>query len=119
MSKTVEPHNDYFSAQFLLTFTVAGIHQIYVDTALLDTDDTLWNAGPKAQLSVEIYEESGSSSLFRKNSFSKAKCGGRGFYHIYLNIFPKMCDRGLAPDVEKISVNNPAEWLRSTRLNFK
>ena len=62
MSKTVEPHNYYFSAQFLLTFTVAGIHQIYVDTALLDTDDALWNAGPKAQLSVKIYDESGSSS---------------------------------------------------------
>lgn len=61
MTKTVEPHNDYFSAQFLLTFTTAGLHQVYVDTALLDTSYALWNAGPKAQLSVKAFEETGSS----------------------------------------------------------
>ena len=59
MTKTVEPHNDYFSAQFLLTFASAGLHQVHVDTALLDTSYALWNAGPKAQLSVKAFEESG------------------------------------------------------------
>lgn len=68
MNKTVEPHNDYFSAQFLLTFTVSGLHQIYVDTALLDTDDALWNAGPKAQLSVKIYEETSSKTTAGSSS---------------------------------------------------
>jgi integrator complex subunit 7 len=57
----VEPHNDYFSAQFLLSFNAASLHQVFVDTALLDTSDALWNAGPKAQLSVKTFEESGTS----------------------------------------------------------
>ncbi len=28
LTKTVEPHNDYFSAQFLLSFGAAGLHQV-------------------------------------------------------------------------------------------
>ncbi len=73
MSKTVEPHNDYFSAQFLLTFAAAGMHQVYVDTALLDTFDALWNAGPKAQLSVKTFEESGSSKSTSSSSSTAAR----------------------------------------------
>lgn len=73
MNKTVEPHNDYFSAQFLLTFTVGGLHQVYVETALLDTFDALWNAGPKAQLSVKVFEESGSSKTSSSSSSAAAR----------------------------------------------
>lgn len=73
MNKTVEPHNDYFSAQFLLTFAAAGPHQVYVETALLDTFDALWNAGPKAQLSVKIFEESGSSRSASSSSSAVAR----------------------------------------------
>lgn len=73
MSKTVEPHNDYFSAQFLLTFLSAGMHQVFVDTALLDTSDALWNAGPKAQLSVKTFEESGSSKSTSSSSSAAAR----------------------------------------------
>lgn len=73
MSKTVEPHNDYFSAQFLLTFAVAGLHQVFVETALLDTFDALWNAGPKSQLSVKVFEESGSSKASSGSSSATAR----------------------------------------------
>ncbi|XP_057376792.1 integrator complex subunit 7-like [Daphnia carinata] len=73
MNKTVEPHNDYFSAQFLLTFAAAGLHQVFVETALLDTFDALWNAGPKAQLSVKIFEESGSSRTTSSSSSAAAR----------------------------------------------
>lgn len=73
MNKTVEPHNDYFSAQFLLSFAVAGPHQVYVETALMDTSDALWNAGPKAQLSVKVFEESGSSKATSSSSSTAAR----------------------------------------------
>ena len=61
MTKTVEPHNDYFSARFLLTFPVSGLHMVNVEAALLDESDALWNAGTKAQLSVKIFEETGAA----------------------------------------------------------
>ncbi|EFX65676.1 hypothetical protein DAPPUDRAFT_264322 [Daphnia pulex] len=73
MNKTVEPHNDYFSAQFLLTFATAGLHQVFVETALLDTFDALWNAGPKAQLSVKTFEESGSSKTTSSSSSAASR----------------------------------------------
>ena len=72
MSKTVEPHNDYFSARFLLTFTTAGLHLVNVEAALLDESDALWNAGAKAQLSVKIFEETGAA----KSSASGSSGGG-------------------------------------------
>lgn len=73
MSKIVKPHNDYFSAQFLLTFSSAGLHQVFVDTALIDTGHALWNAGPKAQLSVKTFEDSGSSKGSSGNSSAAAR----------------------------------------------
>ena len=73
MSKTVEPHNVYFPALFLLTFAAARMHEVFVDTALLDTFDALWNAGPKAQLSVKAFEESGSSKTTSSGSSAAAR----------------------------------------------
>lgn len=74
MSKTVEPHNDYFSARFLLTFATAGLHLVNVEAALLDESDALWNAGAKAQLPVKIFEETGAA----KSSGSTGGGGGAG-----------------------------------------
>lgn len=68
LSKTVEPHNDYFSTQFLLSFTCAGMHQVSVDTAMLDFSGALWNAGPKAQFSVKTFEEGGTSKSSASSS---------------------------------------------------
>lgn len=73
MTKTVEPHNDYFSAQFLLTFATPGLHQVFVETALLDTSYALWNAGPKGQLSVKAYEETGSSKPVSSGASAAAR----------------------------------------------
>ena len=52
LSETVEPHNDYFSTQFLLAFPVAGIHTVHINTQVLDDDEEIWNTGPAAQLQV-------------------------------------------------------------------
>jgi integrator complex subunit 7 len=73
MNKTAEPHNDYFSAQFLLTFAAAGLHQVFVKTAQMDTFDALWNAGPKAQLSDKTFEESGSSKTTSSSSSAASR----------------------------------------------
>jgi len=71
LSKTVEPHNDYFSSQFLLSFTCAGAHQVSVDTAMMDFSGALWNAGPKAQFSVKTFEEGGTSKSSASSSSSR------------------------------------------------
>jgi len=71
LSKTVEPHNDYFSSQFLLSFTCAGAHQVSVDTAMMDSSGALWNAGPKAQFSVKTFEEGGTSKSSASSSSSR------------------------------------------------
>merc|ERR1712126_313125 len=52
LSKSVKPHNDFFSAQFLLEFPVAGIHIVTIDTSVGDETGKSWHTGPKAQLSV-------------------------------------------------------------------
>ena len=34
LKNSTEPHNDYFSTQFLLTFPVTGIHQVQIEVCL-------------------------------------------------------------------------------------
>ncbi|GAB6026056.1 hypothetical protein CHUAL_012262 [Chamberlinius hualienensis] len=57
MSRTVEPHNDYFSAQFLLAFNVAGIHVIVVEVAILDDKGELWTTGPRSVLTAKFFDD--------------------------------------------------------------
>jgi integrator complex subunit 7 len=53
MKTTVEPHNDYFSTQFLLSFTSAGLHDVLIKTALVDTFDALCDYG-QSSLKIKV-----------------------------------------------------------------
>lgn len=57
MKQTAEPHNDYFSTQFLLAFPIAGIHLVSIEAAVVDENGVEWRTGPKASLSVKSYDE--------------------------------------------------------------
>lgn len=60
MVRTVSPHNDYFSAQFLLEFPVTGLHQVHIEASMVDRDERRWNVGTQqhmASLLVKSYDE--------------------------------------------------------------
>ena len=57
MRQVAEPHNDYFSAQFLLAFPITGLHTITIDAAVVDENGVEWRTGPRASLSVKSYDE--------------------------------------------------------------
>lgn len=57
LSQTVEPHNDYFSAQFLLAFPVTGVHEVKIEAAVKDEDGVAWNTGPSSSLLVKSFDE--------------------------------------------------------------
>jgi len=59
MSQTVNPHNDYFNAQFLLAFSMTGVHLIVVDVAVLDENGELWKTGPRYVMSAKLFDDSG------------------------------------------------------------
>ncbi|KAM4694086.1 integrator complex subunit 7 [Discoglossus pictus] len=57
MEQKVEPHNDYFSTQFLLNFAVLGTHQINVESSVIDSNGVLWKTGPKTTIFVKSLED--------------------------------------------------------------
>uniref|UniRef100_A0A6A7FUC8 Integrator complex subunit 7 n=2 Tax=Hirondellea gigas TaxID=1518452 RepID=A0A6A7FUC8_9CRUS len=57
LSQTVEPHNDFFSAQFLLAFSVPGQYQVTVDASVTDGSDETWQTGPRHSLSVKALDD--------------------------------------------------------------
>ncbi|XP_063774317.1 integrator complex subunit 7 isoform X2 [Pseudophryne corroboree] len=57
MEQRVEPHNDYFSTQFLLNLTVLGTHQINVESSVVDSNGILWKTGPKTTIFVKSLED--------------------------------------------------------------
>lgn len=58
LSHSVEPHNDYFSVNFLLTFPVTGLHTVHIRADVIDENETLWKTGPTSSLSVKSYDDS-------------------------------------------------------------
>ena len=51
------PHNDYFSVHFLLSFPVTGLHQVVIETFVVDDSGARWNTGPHASLLVKSFDE--------------------------------------------------------------
>ncbi|KAK3880532.1 hypothetical protein Pcinc_014980 [Petrolisthes cinctipes] len=57
LTQTVEPHNDFFAAQFLLGFPIPGVYQVTVDTSVTDNSDDAWQTGPRHTLTVKSQED--------------------------------------------------------------
>ncbi|XP_072310167.1 integrator complex subunit 7 [Eucyclogobius newberryi] len=63
MEQRVEPHNDYFSTQFLLNFSVLGTHAVTVEASVVDQSGTEWKTGPRMSLCVKSLEDPYSQQL--------------------------------------------------------
>ncbi|XP_064622387.1 integrator complex subunit 7-like [Lineus longissimus] len=57
MSYTSEPHNDYFSSEFLLSFPVLGLHMIYIEASIIDENGLLWKTGPRTTLMIKSWDD--------------------------------------------------------------
>uniref|UniRef100_W5NHT9 Integrator complex subunit 7 n=1 Tax=Lepisosteus oculatus TaxID=7918 RepID=W5NHT9_LEPOC len=57
MEQRVEPHNDYFSTQFLLNFAVLGNHTVTVEASVVDCNGIVWKTGPKTTLAIKSLED--------------------------------------------------------------
>ncbi|XP_038616678.1 integrator complex subunit 7 [Tachyglossus aculeatus] len=57
MEQRVEPHNDYFSTQFLLNFAILGTHNITVESSVKDSNGIVWKTGPKTTIFVKSLED--------------------------------------------------------------
>ncbi|KAG8584348.1 hypothetical protein GDO81_008788 [Engystomops pustulosus] len=57
IEQRVEPHNDYFSTQFLLNLAVLGTHQVTVEASVMDSNGILWKTGPKTTIFVKSLED--------------------------------------------------------------
>ncbi|XP_055275015.1 integrator complex subunit 7 isoform X2 [Moschus berezovskii] len=57
MEQRVEPHNDYFSTQFLLNFAILGTHNITVESSVKDTNGIMWKTGPRTTIFVKSLED--------------------------------------------------------------
>ncbi|XP_064093034.1 integrator complex subunit 7-like [Macrobrachium nipponense] len=62
LTQTVEPHNDFFAAQFLLGFPIPGLYQVSVDTSVTDDNDDAWQTGPRHTLNVRSQEDPSSKA---------------------------------------------------------
>ncbi|XP_028398755.1 integrator complex subunit 7-like [Dendronephthya gigantea] len=56
LQQTVEPHNDYFSTQFLLAFPLPNLYAVKVTVAVVDDRGHNWETGPESTLNVKALE---------------------------------------------------------------
>lgn len=63
IEQRVEPHNDYFSTQFLLNFSVLGTHTVTVEASVVDESGVEWRTGPRSVVAVKSLEDPFSQQL--------------------------------------------------------
>ncbi|XP_048392416.1 integrator complex subunit 7 isoform X2 [Stegostoma tigrinum] len=63
MEQRVEPHNDYFSTQFLLCFVALGNHSVTVEASVIDSNGIIWKTGPKTTIAIKSMEDPFSQQL--------------------------------------------------------
>jgi len=58
LEQTVKPHNDFFSAQFLLPFAIAGTYCVVIETRLMDEEEQTWKqTGLNTVLNIKAFED--------------------------------------------------------------
>ncbi|XP_058234962.1 integrator complex subunit 7 [Hemibagrus wyckioides] len=72
IEQRVEPHNDYFSTQFLLNFSVPGNHSVTVEACVVDECGVQWKTGPKSTVSVKSMEDPFSQQLRHQQAGAQA-----------------------------------------------
>ncbi|GAA6076667.1 integrator complex subunit 7, partial [Tachysurus ichikawai] len=72
IEQEVEPHNDYFSTQFLLNFSVPGNHSVTVEACVVDESGVQWKTGPKSTVSIKSMEDPFSQQLRHQQAVAQA-----------------------------------------------
>jgi len=57
--ESTQPHNDYFSSHFLLTFKYVGHHTIKITCGVTDEHGVDWETGPTYMLYADVFEHAG------------------------------------------------------------
>merc|ERR1739845_35479 len=57
LQQEVEPHNDFFTAQFLVPFPQAGLYNMNISTEWKDADGGSWSTGAKQTITVKSFED--------------------------------------------------------------
>eukprot|EP00092_Neocalanus_flemingeri_P013580 GFUD01014645.1.p1 GENE.GFUD01014645.1~~GFUD01014645.1.p1 ORF type:complete len:959 (-),score=367.80 GFUD01014645.1:93-2969(-) len=57
LEQEVEPHNDFFSSQFLVPFPSPGQYAVNIDTAWKDKQGISWRTGAKCNITVKSFED--------------------------------------------------------------
>ena len=52
----VEPHNEYFSSQFLVAFNTTGQHELIIIASVRDDAGAVWETGPQVIVHVDVLE---------------------------------------------------------------
>jgi len=61
----VQPHNEYFSSQFLVSFNTLGQHEIFIIASVTDKAGGCWDTGPQEVVYVDVLEH----GAIRRTSF--------------------------------------------------
>jgi len=62
LEQEVEPHNDFFSSQFLVPFPSPGLYTVNIDTAWKDSLGVSWRTGSKCSITVKSFEDRSTNS---------------------------------------------------------
>ena len=52
----MQPHNEYFSSQFLVSFNTLGQHEILIIASVIDKTGGHWDTGPQEIVYVDVLE---------------------------------------------------------------
>jgi len=62
LEQEVEPHNDFFSSQFLVPFPLPGLYTVNIDTSWIDKQGISWRTGSKCSITVKSFEDRSNTS---------------------------------------------------------
>ncbi|KAJ1532049.1 hypothetical protein ONE63_000680 [Megalurothrips usitatus] len=57
LSQNVIPHRDFFTAEFLMAFSVGGQYILTIEASVVDEKGNAWRTGPRQTLTVKSHEE--------------------------------------------------------------
>jgi hypothetical protein len=104
--KDVVPKRDYFQAQFLLLVAPGGLTNVVVDTSLVDFEGRVWSTGPRAQLSVKVFDDPSASS----KSQAPSTHGVPGSSRQGLGIIPSISGVGVIPSSTAGPIGQPPRY---------
>ncbi|KAK3926066.1 Integrator complex subunit 7 [Frankliniella fusca] len=72
LSQTVIPHRDFFTAEFLMAFSVGGQYVLTIEASVIDEKGNAWRTGPRQTLSVRSHEETPKASNIQQGAANQS-----------------------------------------------